>query len=110
MLFGATLAYGGLPASPDWRARIWRDNYLFGVPNIQEMIGGTTHLVNAYLMRDQKIGGQQVRIRAGVKNLIDLENSGIRKTGFVTLANGANVYTYSYVMPPQYDLTLTVKF
>ena len=88
----------------------WRDNYLFGVPNHQEMIGGTNHLVNAYLMRDQKIWGQQVRVRVGVKNLLDLENSGIRKTGFVTLANGTNVYSYSYVMPPQYDLTLTVRF
>ena len=88
----------------------WRDNYLFGVPNKQEMIGGTSHLVSAYAMRDQKIWGQQVRIRAGVKNLLDLENSRVRKTGFVTLANGANVYNYSYVMPPQYDLTVTVKF
>jgi hypothetical protein len=88
----------------------WRDNYLFGVPNGQEMIGGTTHLVNAYVMRDQKIWGQQVRIRLGAKNLIDLENSRTRKTGFVTLASGANIYNYSYVMTPQYDLSLTVKF
>ena len=88
----------------------WRDNYLFGVPNKQEMIGGTNHLVSAYAMRGQKIWGQQVRIRAGVKNLLDLENNRIRKTGFVTLANGTNVYNYSYVMPPQYDLTVTVKF
>jgi hypothetical protein len=74
------------------------------------MIGGTTHLVNAYVMRDQKIWGQQVRIRLGAKNLIDLENSRTRKTGFVTLASGANIYNYSYVMTPQYDLSLTVKF
>ena len=89
---------------------IWRDDYLFGVPNRQAMIGGSSHLVNAYVMRDQKIWGQQVRFRLGAKNLVDLENGRLRKTGFVTLGNGANVYTFSYVMPPQYDLTATVRF
>jgi hypothetical protein len=88
----------------------WRDDYLIGVPSGQEMIGGSTHLVNAYVMRDQKLWGQQMRFRLGAKNLIDLENSTVRKTGFVTLANGANIYNYSYVMTPQYDLTVTVKF
>ena len=61
-------------------------------------------------MRDQKVGGQQLRVRAGVSNLVDLENSKIRKTGFTTMANGPNVYRYSYVMPAQYDLSVTVKF
>ena len=88
----------------------WRDNYLLGVNNGQSLIGGTGHLVNAYVMRDQRIWGRQLRIRAGVKNLTDLENSTVRKTGFTTMANGANVYTYSYVMPPQYDLSVSVKF
>jgi outer membrane receptor protein involved in Fe transport len=88
----------------------WRDNYLLGTPNGQSMIGGTRHPVNAYIMRDQKIWGQQVRLRAGVKNLVDLENSTIRKTGFTTMSSGANLYTYSYVMPPQYDFTVSVKF
>jgi outer membrane receptor protein involved in Fe transport len=88
----------------------WRDDYLLGTPNGQSMVGGATHLVNAYVMRDQKIWGQQVRVRAGVKNLTDLENGEIRKTGFTTMLNGANVYTYAYVMPPQYDLSVTVKF
>ena len=88
----------------------WRDNYLLGRPNGQQMIGGNGHLVNAYLMRDQKIWGQQVRFRAGVKNLTDLENGKVRKTGFTTLSTGANIYTYSYVIPPQYDFTASVKF
>jgi outer membrane receptor protein involved in Fe transport len=89
----------------------WRDSYLFGISNARELVGGTTHGVSAYVMRDQKIWGQQVRVRAGVKNLIDLENTGdARKTGFTTLASGAAVYRYTYVMPPQYDLTLTVRF
>jgi hypothetical protein len=26
------------------------------------------------------------------------------------MSNGANLYTYSYVMPPQYDVTASVKF
>ncbi|MSU50821.1 MAG: hypothetical protein EXS37_17325 [Opitutus sp.] len=88
----------------------WRDDYLFGVPGGQEMGGGSSHLVHAYVMRDQKIRGQAMRIRVGVKNLTDLENGSIRKTGFTTMNSGANVYTYSYVMPPQYDLSLSVKF
>lgn len=88
----------------------WRDDYLFGLPEGQEMIGGARHPVHAYVMRDQMIWGQKVRIRAGVKNLTDLENGKVRSTGFTTLANGAHIYTYSYVMPPQYDLTLTVRF
>jgi len=88
----------------------WRDNYLLGRPSGQEMVGGTGHLVNAYVMRDQKLWGQQVRVRAGVKNLTDLENGAIRKTGFTTMANGANLYTYSYVIPPQYDFSVSVKF
>jgi hypothetical protein len=39
-----------------------------------------------------------------------LENDKTRKTGFTTMANGSNRYTYSYVMPAQYDLTASVKF
>jgi hypothetical protein len=89
---------------------VWRDDYLFGLPAGQQMIGGSTHLVNAYVMRDQKLWGQQVRVRAGVRNLTDLENGGIRKTGFTTMSDGRNVYRYSYVMPAQYDLSVSVKF
>jgi len=89
---------------------IWRDDYLFGVPNRQKMVGGSSHLVHAYVMRDQKIWGQQTRIRVGVRNLVDLENNAVRKTSFTTLASGANVYRFSYVMPPQYSAEVTVKF
>ena len=88
----------------------WRDDYLLGRPNAQQMIGGSSHLMNAYVMRDQKIWGQQVRFRLGVKNLTDMENDKTRKTGFTTMANGSNRYTYSYVMPAQYDLSASVKF
>lgn len=89
---------------------IWRDDYLFGVPNRQKMIGGSSHLVHAYVMREQKIWGQQTRIRVGVRNLVDLENNDVRKTSFTTLASGANVYRFIYVMPPQYSAEVTVKF
>ena len=89
----------------------WRDTYLLGISNGRELIGGTTHGVNAYVMRDQKVWGQQLRVRLGVRNLIDLENSGdSRKTGFTTLASGAVAYRYTYVMPPRWDLTATVRF
>jgi outer membrane receptor protein involved in Fe transport len=88
----------------------WRDDYLFGQPGGQEMVGGSTHLVHGYVMRDQKIWNQQVRARFGVRNITDLENNKLRKTGFTTLLSGANVYRYSYVVPVQYDLSLTVRF
>ena len=89
----------------------WRDSYLFGISNGRELIGGTNHGVNAYVMRDQRVWGQQLRLRLGVRNLIDLENTGdSRKTGFTTLASGAAVYRYTYVLPARYDLTATVRF
>lgn len=88
----------------------WRDDYLFGISNGQELAGGTTHLVYGYIMRDQKIWKQQVRVRLGFRNLLDLENSKIRKTGFTTLTTGANVYRYSYVMPLQVEGNVTVRF
>ena len=61
-------------------------------------------------MRDQKIWRQQVRARLGFRNLTDLENGKLRKTSFTTLANAANVYRYSYVVPLQVDASLTVRF
>jgi hypothetical protein len=88
----------------------WRDNYLFGVRDNVEYTGGALHQVDAYVMRDQKIWRQQVRLRLGVKHLADLENSHARKMGFTTKADGTNVYTYSYIEPRIFDLTVTVRF
>jgi outer membrane receptor protein involved in Fe transport len=89
----------------------WRDNYLLGrTTSGRDIEGGQTHLVNAYVMRDQKIFGQKVRVRLGVKNLTDLENGDYRKTSFGTLDNGSVAYRFSYVMPPQYDLSVTLDF
>lgn len=61
-------------------------------------------------MRHQKIWKQNVRARLGFRNITDLENGKLRKTSFTTMANGANVYRYSYVVPLQVDLSLTVRF
>lgn len=88
----------------------WRDDYLFGINNGQELGGGSTHLVHGYVMRDQKIWNQQVRARLGFKNITDLENGDLRKTSFTTMSDGRNVYRYSYVMPLEVDLSLTVRF
>ncbi len=88
----------------------WRDDYLFGLPNGQEMVGGTTHLMHGYLMRDQKIWNQQFRFRLGIRNLADIENGKLRKTSFTTMSDGSNVYRYSYVVPTQYELNMTVRF
>jgi len=88
----------------------WRDNYLFAIINGHEYIGGQQHLVNAYVMRDQKVFGQQVRFRLGGKNLVDLENSHTRRVGTTSMSDGSVRYRLSYVMPPMWDLTATVKF
>ncbi|MDP3071207.1 MAG: hypothetical protein Q8N18_13035 [Opitutaceae bacterium] len=88
----------------------WRDDYLFGIANGQQLAGGSTHLVHGYVMRDQKIWNQQVRARLGFRNLTDLENGKLRKTSFTTLTTGQNVYRYSYVVPLQVDASLTVRF
>lgn len=106
-------------ATPEWKLLkgvrlgangVWRDDYFFGRSNGQELIGGSTHLVNAYVQRTQKIWKREVRIRGDVRNLADLENGDIRKTSFTRMASGANAYRFSYVMPVQYDLSIMVKF
>jgi hypothetical protein len=74
------------------------------------LTGGSGHLVNAYAMRDQRIWGQQVRFRFGIRNLTDLSNDEIRSTSFTTMIDGSNIYRYSYVMPRQYEFELGVKF
>jgi hypothetical protein len=51
-----------------------------------------------------------VRFRLGVRNLVDLENRQTRRTGTTTLANGTTLYRLVYVMPPQWDLSATVRF
>jgi hypothetical protein len=88
----------------------WRDDYLFGRNNNQTLIGGGEHIVSAYLMRNQKIFGYDTRIRLSADSAFDIENGKLRKTGFTTMSNRANVYTYSYVEPVQYELSVTVKF
>jgi len=88
----------------------WRDEYLFGTPRGVSLLGGASHLVNAYLTRKQKLWNRPVRVRIGVRNLTDLENGDLRTTSFTTLVSGANAYRYSYVMPRQYEFEVGVKF
>jgi len=88
----------------------WRDDYLIGINNGQELVGGATHLVHAYVMRSQRIWNQNVIVRAEVRNITDLENGATRKTGFTTLSTGENVYRYSYVVPTEYNISVRVKF
>ena len=76
-------------------------------------IDGEKHFVPAQSLFDAQVaytGIKNLKLALGVKNLTDLENGDIRKTSFTTLSSGANVYRYSYVMPPQYDLSVTMDF
>lgn len=90
----------------------WRDNYLLGIlaDGETKVYGGQSHVVHGYIMRDQKLWGQNVRFRLGVRNIIDLENSSRRKTGFTTLSDGSIMYRYMYLMPRACDFTVTVRF
>jgi hypothetical protein len=89
----------------------WRDNYLLGrTAEGRDIEGGQSHPVNAYIMRDQKIFDRNVRVRLGVRNLVDLENSDVRKTSYSELTTGEVVYRYSYVMPPMVDVTVSMNF
>jgi outer membrane receptor protein involved in Fe transport len=88
----------------------WRDDYLLGINSGQELVGGATHLMHAYITRTQKIWKQNVTIRGEVRNITDLENGKLRKTGFTTLLNGQNVYRYSYVVPTEYNVSVRVRF
>lgn len=88
----------------------WRDDYLLGINDGQELVGGSTHLWHAYLMRTQKIWRQTVTVRAEIRNIGDFENGDVRKTGFTTLTTGENVYRYSYVVPTEYNISVRVRF
>ena len=61
-------------------------------------------------MRDQMIWRQQVRFRLGCRNIVDLENGSTRRVGTTTLISGVVLYRQIYVLPPQWDLTATVRF
>jgi outer membrane receptor protein involved in Fe transport len=89
---------------------VWRSDYVIAADNNVLYYGGGTHTVGAYLMRDQKVLGTQVRVRMGAKNLTDLMNGKTRKTGMIAMSDGARAYRYSYIMPPIYELSATVRF
>lgn len=106
-----------LPARNEWMRGTslnltgrYRDDYLFGIVNGQEMIGGGSHLVNGSISHNRRILGKSVTFRFDVKNIADLENGKFRKTQFSTLLSGENVYRYSYVMPTEYAISLRVRF
>ena len=64
------------------------------------LVGGGERLLFYFLAEE----------RVDFRNIIDLENNKLRKTSFTTMANGANVYRYSYVVPLQIDASVTVRF
>lgn len=88
----------------------WRDDYLFGINNGQELGGGSTHLVHANVSRTQRLFKTMVTFRFEVRNLVDLENGDLRKTGFTTLTTGENLYRYSYVVEPIYSFSVRTRF
>jgi hypothetical protein len=89
----------------------WRDDYLFAILDGRELVGGGQHVISAYVSRDFRIFGQRTTLRLRARNIEDLENGDIRKTGFTTMqGTGERVYTYAYVNPITYELSMTVNF
>ena len=63
-------------------------------------------------MRDQKVGGQQLRVRAGVRNLVDLENHGdfIRSAVSYIDPSGEPIYNTRYLDQRTAEFSMTVNF
>lgn len=89
----------------------WRDDYniLFSGRIYKN---GSTHPVGAYAIHRRKLAGRDTSFRLGLKNLIDLENAGTTRVWGISRLNaaGAPEYTYRYVTPVSYDLSMSVDF
>lgn len=89
----------------------WRDDYNIIFQN-RIYRNGSQHPVGAYATHRRKIAGRETSFRLGLKNIVDLENSGRHRVWGISRldATGAPEYTYRYVTPSTFDLSMTVDF
>ena len=89
----------------------WNDDYNISNNGGVLYVNGAQCPVSAYVIHERKIFGRDVYFRLGARNLVDLENGKLRKTGvnFVDPAGNPN-YAYQYVTPVSVELNATVRF
>lgn len=89
----------------------WNDNYNIDFTGGVIYRGGSTLPVGAYIIHERKIFGRDTYFRLGVRNLVDLQNGKLRKTGVNVVDAAGNIsYDYQYVTPMSADLNATVRF
>lgn len=89
----------------------WRDDYVIDILNDIKFRDGAKHPVGAYAMYSRKIFDRRTNFRLGVRNLIDLENSGdyIRRAVSHIEADGTPVYQTRYLDQVTADFSVTVN-
>lgn len=89
----------------------WIDDYTIDFTGGVIYRGGSTCPLGVYAIHERKVFGRDAYIRLGVRNLVDLKNGKLRKTGVnVVDAAGGISYDYQYITPMSADLNVTVKF
>jgi len=91
----------------------WRDDYNIELLNGRMFRGGGSHPIHAYIIHEREILDRDVSFRLGLRNIVDLENSGdFRRTGVVrTDANGTPTdFEYRYITPFSADFSVTIDF
>jgi Outer membrane receptor proteins, mostly Fe transport len=91
----------------------WRSDYNIELLGNQMYRGGATHPIGAYIIHHRRIMDRATSFRLGLRNIVDLENSGkLRRVGVVrTDANNVPTdYEYRYLTPFSVDFSVTVDF
>jgi hypothetical protein len=89
----------------------WVDNYNIDFTGGVIYRGGTTCPLGVYAIHERKVFGRDAYFRLGVRNLVDLQNGKLRKTGVNVVDAAGNIsYDYQYITPLSADLNVTVRF
>jgi hypothetical protein len=90
----------------------WTDNFNARYDGVYYKTGAM-HPIGMYVMYNCKVAGLATTFRLGIKNMIDLENTGKYRNS-ATIArldeNGRPEYQCRYVTPPSVTASITVKF
>jgi outer membrane receptor protein involved in Fe transport len=89
----------------------WNDDYNISNSGGTLYQGGAQLPLSVYAIHERKIFEHEVYFRLGVRNLVDLENDHLRRTGvnFIDPAGGVN-YAYQFVTPLSVEFNATVRF
>jgi hypothetical protein len=89
----------------------WNDNYNVANSGGTLFVNGAQFPLGAYVIHERRIFERNVYFRLGVRNLVDLENNKLRKTGinFIDPAGNPN-YAYQFVTPLSVEFNATVRF